>query len=82
MIAKPIKYKQGISHNDGKLFYWMFFKDSEGKSYRSFLRPGYGNFNRWQVAFDAVKNAKEVWLDGLVLKGKGIVDADSRFMVK
>jgi len=82
MIAKPIRYKQGISHNDGKLFYWMFFKDSEGKSYRSFLRPGYGNFNRWQVAFDAVKNAKEVWLDGLILKDKGMIDADSRFVVK
>ena len=82
MIAKPIKFKKGISHNDGKLFYWMFFKDMEGKSYRTFLRPGYGNFNRWQIAFDAVKSAEELWLDGLVVKGYRIIDADSRFTVK
>jgi len=60
----------------------MFFKDTEGKSWRTFLQPGMGNFVRWQPVFDALNHNREIWLENLVVKGKGLIDADSKFNIR
>ena len=71
--SKPSKYSTTLP------FYYFFFKNFEGKSFRSCISPIYRNYSRW---YNLVEKAKqgEIWLDGLVIKtvkGEEIVDADS-----
>ena len=77
--AKIIKIEEKTSRCGG-IFYYVFFKNTEGKSFRTCIFPRCGNYKRWQPIIEKFfKNDGELWLDGLVLKGKGLIDADSWF---
>jgi hypothetical protein len=70
---KPSKYSSTLP------FFYFFFKNESGRSYRSCISPIYRNYIRWN---NIVSNAipGETWLDGLIIKtvkGEEIVDADS-----
>ena len=65
---KPTESKYG-----GK-FYYVFFKDVYGKSYKTCLYPNMRNFQRWRT----VLKVGSV-LTHLSLKQKGMIDADSFF---
>ena len=71
MIATLLKTQQHKSKQGG-IFYFAFFKDTAGKSYRSCLYPHFGNFKRWQ----AFIGKSGIVLDGLNARGN-MVDADS-----
>lgn len=64
-------------------FYLIFFKDVEGKSYRTSADPANRNYPGWAALIETSK-LRDVWLDGLVLKkvkDETIVDADSCFQL-
>ena len=70
----------GISKNPSKYtgsFYYMFFKDEQGKSIRTCLDPKMRNFKRWQTFIERVEKKEEFSLDNLKLKGN-MIDADSQ----
>ena len=71
MKATLLKTQETTSKFGGK-FYYAFFKDALGKSYRSCLYPNYGNFARWRSFI----GKQGIILDGLIAKGT-MVDADS-----
>lgn len=63
-----------------KIFYYIFFKGSDGKSYRTCLDPANRNFQNWQN----IMKAGNV-LTGIRMKkymGRDIIDADSLPRVK
>jgi len=72
-----------VSHKSkyGGYFYYLFFKSSNGKSYKTCLYPSCSNFQRWLQVIQEVKQGKEVWLTGLftLSRSKYIIDADSQF---
>tara|TARA_R100000278_G_C5475538_1_gene166296 strand:+ start:185 stop:484 length:300 start_codon:yes stop_codon:yes gene_type:complete len=60
----------------GDTFFYVFFKDQDGKSLRSCIYQNMRNFAKW----------KNVLIPGMVLsnislKQKGLVDADSHFNI-
>lgn len=59
----------------GGFFYYVFFR-GDGKSFRSCLDPKCQNFGRWEKLLK-VGNV----IEGLELKGPGLVDADSKPML-
>lgn len=61
---KPSKY--------GGAFTYIFLKSSEGKSYRTCIGSHFNNYRRWEGLCKV-----GLTLDGLVVKGNGLVDADS-----
>lgn len=81
MTAKPISYTKVLSHNNNKLLWCVFFKNNEG-SYKTYLQQSNFNFPRWFPVFEALNHRKEIWLENLVLRGKGLIDADSQFRIK
>lgn len=83
MTAKVMKIEKRKSVYGGD-FYYLFCKNiGTGKSYRSCLSSKMGNFQRWRVVIDKFnKNDREVVLDGLIIIGKGLIDADSMIVVK
>ncbi len=79
MIAKIIKVHEQKSFL-GQSFYYIFFKGKDGHSYKTCAYPQFGNYPRWQKfieAFRAAQGIREVWLDGLNVIGKNLIDADS-----
>lgn len=72
MKATLLRTQEGVSKYGGK-FYYAFFKGEDGRSYRSCLFPTCGNFMRWRGFI----GKKDIVLDGLVLKGRDLIDADS-----
>jgi len=83
MKAKITGIKEKES-NYGGMFYYVFFKSDENppKSYRTCVAPKNGNFQRWLEPLSLFNSGKEVWLDQLVLRGKGFIDADSLFTME
>lgn len=67
-----LKITEAPSRNGGK-FYWIFFKGEDGTSCKTMVNPAYGNFRRWSPIMK-VGNV----VNGLVFKGKALVDADSQ----
>lgn len=66
--------------------YIIVFKGEDGKSYRSWTDDAMGNFKRWYNSvicgfYQCQKDNRELWLDGLTMKVKGLVDADSLFTI-
>lgn len=78
MIAKVTKVESKPSRYGG-IFYYMFFNNMEGKSYRTCLYPEYRNFERWKPVISKFNSGVEVWLKGLFLGAKGLINADSPF---
>ena len=80
MKVKPIKV-QGQKSYDGGIFYFLFFKGEDGQSYWTCVSPKCGNFKRWGPILRQVRAGLDIWLDGLILRGGRLIDADSRFTV-
>lgn len=78
MKAKILKIERKPSRYGG-WFYYAFFKGEDGRSYRSCIYPNCGNYARWRSVIENYKENEEVWLSNLVLRGKGLIDADSKF---
>ena len=57
MKAKIIGFEKRDSKYGGHFFY-IFFKDEDGKSYRTCADPKCRNFNRWMKL---MPTDKEVW---------------------
>lgn len=72
MKATLLKTQKEISKMGG-IFYYAFFKDSDGKSYRSCLYPNFRNFKNWQTFI----GKENVLLDNLTMKGR-LINADSQ----
>ena len=71
MKATILKISHKPSQYGGK-FTYVYFKGEDGKSYRSCIGSHFGNYRRWE-GLCKIGNV----LDGLVVKGKGLIDADS-----
>ena len=54
--------------------YLLSFRDSQGKSYRSWLYPACGNFRRW---LDILQAGPGTIVDNLNVVGRSLVNADS-----
>lgn len=84
MKAKIIKIDKRPSKYSKTLpFYYFFFRNESGKSYRSCISPIYRNYIKWN---DLVEKAKdgEIWVDGLITKtinNEEIIDADSPVVI-
>lgn len=64
----------------GGVFYYAFFKDVNGKSWRSCLYPKCGNFSKWRRIVDKfLRDYQPIELDRLSpLRGSTtVIDADS-----
>lgn len=72
MRATILKVKKQESSYGGS-FYFMFLKGEDGKSYRTCLKPGYGNFARWSPYLTKLGTQ----LDGVRVLNGTVVDADS-----
>jgi hypothetical protein len=70
MKARIVGVKKHPS-NYGGYFCYVFFKTEDGKSFRTCLTPQCGNYSNWR----GLKKGDIV--DGLVIKNKGLIDADS-----
>jgi len=73
MVKHPSKY--------GGDFYYGFFKDEEGNSFKVTIAEKYRNFVRWKPVLEKYKNntGQEIWLDNLRVLKKNIIDSDSLF---
>ena len=84
MRAKVTKIDEKPSYRGGS-FFFIFFKTDEGRSAKTCIYPQYGNARRWLPEIPkwraALADGREVWLDGLFLRGN-LIDADSQFTVK
>jgi hypothetical protein len=82
MKAKVTRIKTEDA-NRGGIFYYIFFKCEDGKSARTSVVPGYGNYIRWEGLIKKFRepNNKEIWIDKWIWKNeaKRHIDADSRF---
>lgn len=68
-------------HKKGTFFYYIFFRDAEGKCSKTCATEGYRNFPRWRdiIAKFNDDDYGEIWLDKLNFKARNLVDADSYF---
>ena len=76
MIAKLIKLAETPSKFGGS-FYYAFFKDEHGDSYKSCITKQCRNYSKWSEIISNFNEEQGVWLNGLTVKEKGLVDADS-----
>lgn len=76
MIAKMIKLSENPSKYGGS-FYYAFFKDQENNSYKSCIATNCRNYKNWKEIISNFDESTGCWVDGLVTKGPGLVDADS-----
>lgn len=60
----------------GDTFFYVFFKDQNGKSFRSCIYENMRNFAKWKRILKP-----GMVLDNLSLKSKGLIDADSQFQI-
>jgi predicted RNase H-related nuclease YkuK (DUF458 family) len=65
----------------GGMFYYAYFRDDQGQSYKSCLYKECKNYSRWVPVIQHVINGKTVVLDGLKIKDKTLINADSKFNV-
>ena len=73
MKAQITSIKPTLSKYGGK-FYYVFFKDDNGKSFKTCLFPTMRNFPRWK----SVMKVGAI-LTNLKIKEKNLIDADSWF---
>ena len=59
----------------GNKFAYIFFKDEEGNSYKTCIYENCHNKDNWKYILD--NPDKEIWLYNLIVKEKGLIDADS-----
>lgn len=78
MRAKVTKISMHPSKFGG-WFNYIFFSDMKGNSFKTCIYPTYRNAKQWKGVIDRFNSGSEVWIDGLVVKGKGLVNADSPF---
>lgn len=64
----------------GGTVFLLTFKGEDGKSYRSWIDPKNRNFRHWKSIVEDVPVG--TLLDGLVVKNKNLIDADSRPVVE
>lgn len=83
MRAKVIKIIDQID-KFGKPIVIICFKSEDGKSYHTWTGMMFKNYTRWKQIVDLFRQNKdiEIWLEGLFLKSKDLIDADSRFKVE
>ena len=68
------KNQKKVNSRFGGQMYYLFFNNGE-KSYRTCVDTTFRNFKKWERL---IKNAKAGDIvSGLVIKGKGLIDADS-----
>lgn len=67
-----LKISKQTSKYTGKPVFAVFFKGSDGLSYRTWIDPGNGNYRRWE----GVMKVNTV-LTGLKVKAGRLIDADS-----
>jgi len=77
MKAMVMGRKVNTSKYGGK-FYYVFFKDNEGKSYRTCIHDKCRNFNKWKSVVESNSNPI---LDNLNVIKETLVDADSNFTI-
>lgn len=65
----------------GGIFYYAYFRDDQGKAYKSCLYKECKNYARWLPVIQHSINGKKVVLDGLKLKDKNLINADSKFTI-
>lgn len=59
-------------------FFYVFFKDMEGKSYRTCIYPKYRNFAMWgDLIEERSRKSIDIYLTGLTERKEGQIDADS-----
>ena len=75
MTAQITSYKTQQSKY-GDTFYYVFFKDDQGKSLRSCIYQNMRNFIKWKNVLQS-----GMVLSNLKLKRKGLIDADSNFNI-
>lgn len=76
MNIKKFVYKnqKKVNSRFGGIMYYLFFNDGE-KSFRTCVDTTFRNYSRWARL---IKNAKAGDIvTGLVVKSKGVIDADS-----
>lgn len=81
-MFKVIKVKEDKDKH-GYPFFWIFFRNlSDGRSARTCVVPGFGNYNRWKWVIDKVRSGEEVFLKGLsyLNRKQRLIDADSIFL--
>jgi len=77
MNAKILKITERPS-NQGGIFYYVFFKSDEGKSYRSCISSKMRNFKNWEQIIKRYTKGEELELSGLFVTPQGLIDADSK----
>ena len=68
----------------GDIFYYLFFKDEYGKSYKSCIYTNMRNYYKWQKVIGMLKQYnphRGLVLDGLSIKEKTLNNADSPFVI-
>ena len=75
MKAQITSFKEQKSKY-GDSFLYVFFKDENGKSFRSCIYKNMRNFQKWEKVLKP-----GMVLDNLKLKIKGLIDADSQFQI-
>ena len=73
MKAQITRITPTLSKYGGK-FYYVFFKDDNGKSFKTCLYPTMRNFLRWKTVMKV-----GAVLTNLSIKEKNLIDADSWF---
>lgn len=83
-LIKVIEIKK--SSNGANRCYLLCFKGVDGKSYKTYTDERLGNYKRWYNAIlglvTCTNNNTELWMNGLNVKGNGLIDADSMFKME
>lgn len=71
-----------VPSKTGGHFYYIFFKDEEGKSFKTCVYPQYRNFLNWKPLIIQFTNnsipKKPIYVEGLRIKQGNLIDADSQ----
>ena len=67
------KNQKKVNGRNGDMYY-LFFNDGE-RSYRTCVDVSYRNYQKWERLIKNIKAGDIV--KGLIVKGKGMIDADS-----
>ena len=68
------KNQKKLTSKFGGDMYYLFFNDGE-KSYRTCIYSNFRNFQKWEKLIKNITKGDIV--NGLVIKSKGMIDADS-----
>jgi len=83
MRCKVLRITEQPSKQGG-IFYYVFLKSEDEKSFKTCLYPNYRNFTTWQPII-ALNKTREVWIDNVDTvekNGETIVDADSKIVIE